>query len=54
MDKKNKKEKYEKPRLRVIELKADEVLAAGCKLSGGGGGPLPPTCTGTSCVDAGS
>ena len=51
---KKKKEKYEKPQLRVIELKADEVLAVGCKLSGGPGGPILPTCTGSGCVDAGS
>jgi len=54
MEKKKKKEKYEKPQLKVIELKADEVLAAGCKLSGGPGGPIVPTCTGTSCMSAGS
>jgi hypothetical protein len=30
------KRAYEKPRLRVIELRADEVLATGCKFVGGG------------------
>jgi len=53
MDKK-KKEKYEKPQLQVIELKADEVLAPGCKLSGGGGGALPPTCEAGGCLGPGS
>ncbi len=33
---KTKKHLYEKPRLRTIELVADEVLAVGCKVRGGG------------------
>jgi len=37
---------YQKPRLRIIELVADEVLAAGCKLKGVGLGQNP----GTPCV----
>lgn len=38
MTEKNNKDKrpYERPKLRVIDLVADEVLAIGCKLSGGG------------------
>ncbi|NOY68088.1 MAG: hypothetical protein GXP53_01140 [Deltaproteobacteria bacterium] len=37
MDEKNKKKlPYERPRLKVIELVADEVLAIGCKLAGVG------------------
>lgn len=38
---------YAPPQLRVIELVADEVLAAGCKLNTGGSGPLASnaTCT---------
>jgi hypothetical protein len=47
MDMDNKEEKkiqpYEKPRLRVIELTAEEVLAVGCKTAAGGA-PLPPNC----------
>ena len=40
---KNTKQAYEKPRLRMIELAAEEVLATGCKVyefdpSGVGGG----------------
>jgi hypothetical protein len=31
MNKKVNKEKYEKPALKSIQLKADEVLAIGCK-----------------------
>jgi hypothetical protein len=39
----NKIQAYEKPRLRVIELTAEEVLAVGCKTAHGGA-PLGPTC----------
>ena len=37
-DQKQEKEKrvYEKPRLRKIELAAEEVLGVGCKLTSGG------------------
>jgi hypothetical protein len=36
------KEPYEKPELVVIELKAEEVLAVGCKTTGRTGvGPWP-------------
>ena len=30
------KQPYEKPRLRTIELAAEEVLATGCKVAGSG------------------
>lgn len=47
---KQKKRPYSKPRLRVIRLAADEVLATGCKTSpattGFGGNP----CTNGTCV----
>jgi hypothetical protein len=47
MDMDNEAEKknqpYEKPRLRVIELIAEEVLGIGCKTAAGGA-PLPPNC----------
>ena len=46
---KQKKEKYEKPQLRVIELKADEVLGVGCKTLSGGATVTPPGCVGTGC-----
>jgi len=49
------KKPYEKPRLRIIELAAEEVLAIGCKTTGAssgvGGGP---TCMIRMCAGAGS
>lgn len=36
---------YQKPRLRIISLVADEVLAVGCKLPAAAG-PAPGTCLG--------
>jgi hypothetical protein len=49
-----KKKSYEKPKLRTIELSADEVLAVGCKVAKGIRGfsngfnscALPRTCYG--------
>jgi len=43
------KQPYEKPRLRVIELVAEEVLGVGCKTAGGGG-PIVPPCVASGCV----
>ncbi len=48
------KKSYEKPTLRTIRLVADEVLAVGCKLNNGPGGPIAPTCTSSSCFAPGS
>ncbi len=48
------KQPYEKPRLRAIDLAAEEVLAVGCKLDGGPGGPIGASCTASSCFAAGS
>lgn len=31
---------YQKPRLRIVELVAEEVLAVGCKMIGVGAGPV--------------
>ena len=45
---------YEKPHLHTIELAAEEVLAVGCKLSGGPGGPIGANCTASACFSAGS
>ena len=51
---------YQKPRLRIIELAAEEVLFIGCKQTATGnaidsGGPGEISCTlATTCVDAGS
>jgi hypothetical protein len=49
------KEKYEKPQLDMIELKADEVLAVGCKTAAGSNVLGPPQCGFASgCVTVGS
>jgi len=39
-DKAERKRQYGTPRLRVIELVAEEVLAVGCKMVAGSPGPL--------------
>ncbi len=44
---------YEKPVLRKIELKAEEVLASGCKI-GGTGGPVAVCVSIEPCFDNGS
>jgi len=54
MEEKDKKRPYEKPRLRTIELAAEEVLAAGCKTVGGGFAPLASPCLMNSCAGLGS
>lgn len=44
------KQAYEKPRLRIIELVADEILAVGCKTAPGPFGKLPAGgCTISAC-----
>jgi hypothetical protein len=54
MEEKGKKRTYEKPRLRTIELAAEEVLAAGCKTIGGGAAPFASPCMINSCAGLGS
>jgi hypothetical protein len=55
MKKKIKKGRYEKPELKIIELKAEEVLVGGCKLSSGGMAVgSVATCIANSCSGAGS
>lgn len=55
-----KRRPYEKPLLRVFDLKAEEVLSKGCKLSTGGPswqgpGPVPfPGCSLSGCFGPGS
>jgi hypothetical protein len=50
-----KKEPYEKPKLTVIELRAEEVLASGCKTAAPLSGPVPPAClAGEGCFADGS
>ncbi len=55
MKKDAKKEKYEKPELKTIQLHADEVLVVGCK-SFTSSGPASSTCgfPGTPCKGSGS
>ncbi len=54
-DRQEKKRKYEKPKLRIIELVAEEVLAVGCKtVSGGGLLPISIPCSGVGCNQIGS
>jgi hypothetical protein len=54
-DKKKTKQSYEKPRLRTIELAAEEVLAVGCKLDTGPlAAPTDAPCTANGCSAAGS
>jgi hypothetical protein len=48
--KQKEKRVYEKPRLRTIELAAEEVLAAGCKTESGGVNPVPPSCYLGNCL----
>ncbi len=45
---------YVKPGFRTIDLAAEEVLAVGCKLDGGPGGPIGASCTASACFAAGS
>jgi len=55
-DSTNKKQAYETPRLRTIELAAEEILAVGCKAVGSGtapGSPTPP-CMIRNCAGRGS
>ncbi len=50
------KQVYEQPRLRTIELAAEEILAVGCKAVGSGtapGSPTPP-CMIRNCAGKGS
>jgi hypothetical protein len=59
MNKENKpteteKRPYEKPRVRVIDLAADEVLAIGCKTISGGFNTGAAPCTANSCSVVGS
>jgi hypothetical protein len=49
------KQPYEKPRLRVIELTAEEVLAVGCKTASSGTAPRKaPPCMVSGCAKKGS
>ena len=56
-NKKNKivKSAYEKPQLNIIELAAEEVLAVGCKMTGGPANVGFPSCgIFNNCISQGS
>lgn len=49
------KARYEKPELVVVDLKAEEVLAVGCKMVGRTAvGSAAPTCQANNCARLGS
>ena len=49
------KARYEKPELVVVDLKAEEVLAVGCKMVGRTAvGTSVPTCQANNCSRMGS
>jgi hypothetical protein len=49
------KHPYEKPQLTVIDFAAEEVMAVGCKVAGGGPSKKPgPGCGLSSCATLGS
>ena len=48
------KKPYEKPAITVIEFSAEEVLATGCKLPGGGPSRIGLGCRPGGCFQRGS
>jgi hypothetical protein len=48
------KKPYESPQLVTINLRPEEAVLGHCKISGGGGGPTPPTCAALFCMSIGS
>jgi hypothetical protein len=48
------KRPYERPKLRIIDLAAEEVLAVGCKVSDGGIAFGGSPCPANNCNQAGS
>lgn len=48
------KKPYTPPHLVTISLRPEEAVLGHCKISGGGGGPQPPTCTTLFCMSIGS
>lgn len=40
----NNKKEYKKPKLNIVELATEEVLAAGCKFDNGGPGSSGAVC----------
>jgi hypothetical protein len=50
-----KRRPYKRPTMTRVGLVAEQVLAVGCKLDAGSGGPLSPiSCTNNNCNTAGS
>lgn len=49
----NKRLPYEKPKLRIISLVAEEVLAINCKQASGAPGRLGRTCGNNACRTTG-
>lgn len=54
MKKQPKKEKYEKPELKSIQLYAEEVLSLGCKGISGTAVGNPISCSVGACFETGS
>jgi hypothetical protein len=48
------KKPYESPKVTTISLRPEEAVLGHCKISGGGGGPNPPTCAALFCMSLGS
>lgn len=49
------KAEYTKPHLRIIDMTAEETLAVGCKMTGGGSNfGSPTTCGVPTCAQDGS
>jgi hypothetical protein len=48
------KKPYAPPQLVTINLRPEEAVLGHCKISGGGGGPQPPTCAALFCMSLGS
>lgn len=54
MNDENERQVYERPMLRRVELKTDEVLAAGCKTLGAPAPASLVSCSANSCATDGS
>jgi hypothetical protein len=54
LDQAESKKSYEPPQLITINLRPEEAVLGHCKISGGGGGPNPPTCAALFCMSIGS
>lgn len=54
IDRADGKKPYEAPQLVTINLRPEEAVLGHCKITGGGGGPTPPTCAALFCMTIGS